>query len=392
VIKSDEGNARTAMTHKSLQVEQLIYTSFRRSGFALLKSANIPADVQQVFLSQTVHTYWDTYSPPKPPYRAAYLHQFPLTSPGTLFGWLYHDGQDEFGRSDVPYFIAYYVPNLLQASQLSQILACLQQGPVEWLDRLEQPPNEIQPLSLGNTQDYSAARQGVELPALLRVESYHLLESQSLMNWFHAEPDAADQPRQNENLSLSITHPLQRETVNAGSDLGELTVNVNNLSAILKQLVAKPGIQGTALVSAEGQAIIAPIGIDENTVGILSGTMLCLLQSTQEELHWQNIETVSIQSQEGYLILKHCGTDMYLLIRSDKVPLGLLEGEVSRAVNKLQAELNFVSGTSLTATETQSATLIQFDPIPNSTSMDTAKSASLNSVNEVTYRGRRTSL
>jgi predicted regulator of Ras-like GTPase activity (Roadblock/LC7/MglB family) len=380
------------MTYTSLQVEQLIYTSFRQSGFALLKSANIPEQVQQVFLSPLVQSHWDTYSPPKPPYRAVYLHQLPLTTPGTLFGWLYHDGQDEFGRSDVPYFIAYYVPNRLQASQLSQILACLQQGPLECLDRLEPPPDAIQPLILQNVQDYSAARQGVELPAILRVESYHLLESQSLVNWFYAESDIAKHPRQHQNLSLSTTKLFQYEPIGAGSALRELTVNINNLSAILKQLVAKPGIQGTALVSAEGQPIIPPIGMDENTTGILSGSMLCLVKSSQEELHWQDIETVSVRSQEGLLILRQCGTDMYLLVKSDKVPLGLIEGEVGRAINKIQIELNFVPETPLTVTEPQPTTILQVEPNATPTLRETAKPSSLNLVNEVTYRGRRTSL
>jgi predicted regulator of Ras-like GTPase activity (Roadblock/LC7/MglB family) len=379
----------SAIAPEGLQVGQLIYTSFLQNGFVLLKSADVPAAVQQVFMTQHLQTLWDTYSPPKSSYRAAFLHQLSVPEPGTLFGWLYHDGQDEFRRADVPYFIAYYLHNFLQAVQLSQILTCLQQGPEEWVDRLAPPPAQLLPLRLVNTPDRKAARRGVELPAKLRVETYQSLESGTVLNWFYEAPDSLNRATPSKPPIPSLK---PKSLASPQLSLGISTMNTDNLTTILKQLVAKPGIQGTALVSAEGQAIIAPIGIDENTAGILAGNMLCLLKSMQDELLWQDIEIVSVRSPKGHLILKGCGVDLYLLIKAEKVPVGLLEGEVSRAIDKLQAELNrVVIDTEAIPFAPQAEEPLPSEPLVVLASENVSKLPVLSLDAEVTYRGRRVS-
>lgn len=384
----DTQKVKSAIAPQGLQVGQLIYTSFRRTGFVLLKSADVPADVQQVFITQYVQTCWDTYSPPKSGYRAAYLHQ--LTGPefGTLFGWLYHDGQDEFKRANVPYFIAYYLPNVLQAAQLSQILTCLQQGPEEWVDRLVPPPPQLLPLKLINTPERNAARQGVELPAKLRVETYRALELHATLKWFHSAPDLSDKAPELQPIIPSLK---PESPVSPKQFWGTSTMNIDNLTTILNHLVAKPGIQGAALLSAEGQTIIAPIGMDENTASILAGNMLCLFKSMQEELLWQEIEIVSVRSPKGHLILKGCGTDLYLLIKADKVPAGLLEAEVSRAIERLQAELTMVLDTEAIpfAPEAEDPLFSEPQVLHPSENGSQLPAPSLDA--EVTYRGRRVS-
>jgi predicted regulator of Ras-like GTPase activity (Roadblock/LC7/MglB family) len=395
----DAENLESALLPQGLQLGQLVYTSFSQIGFALRKSADVPADVQQIFLSQLVQTAWDTYAPPKPNYRAVFFHQLSLATPGTLFGWLYHDGQDEFRRSDVPYFMAYYFPNLLKADHLSQVLACLQQGPIEWVNRFEYPPNDLLPLSLENAQDYNAARQGVELPAKLRVESYRALESQALLNWFYADPSSIEQSTKIQEIYPMDSLPHQSaQIVISRQSLGEPTMNINNLTVILKQLFTKPGIQGAALVSAEGQVIVTPIGMDEDTAGILAGHMLCLLKNMQDEMLWPEIETVSVRSQKGHLILRSCGVNLYLLINSEKVPIGLLEGEVSRAVEKLRAELEMFSTLNsvptvenrLAPSEPQTEAPLRPEPSSNKISEVPTLILSTPFEPEVTYRGRHT--
>jgi predicted regulator of Ras-like GTPase activity (Roadblock/LC7/MglB family) len=388
VTNWDAEKVESAIASQGLQVGQLVYTSFVQNGFVLLKSADIPAAVQQVFMTQHVQTLWDTYAPPKSGYRAAYLHQLSEPEPGTLFGWLYHDGQDEFRRADVPYFIAYYLPYALQAVQLSQILTCLQQGPEAWVDRLAPSPAQLLPLRLVSTQDRNAARRGVALPAKLRVETYRALELHTALNWFYEAPDSLGKASQLQPLIPALRPaPL----ASPKQSLGRSTMNIDNLTTILNQLVAKPGIQGTALVSAEGQAVIAPIGIDENTAGILAGNMLCLLKSMQDELLWQDIEIVSVRSPKGHLILKGCGIDLYLLIKSDKVPVGLLEGEISRAIDKLQAELTIVLDTEAIPFAPEPEESLPSEPLLVHTLENVSKLPALSLDAEVTYRGRRVS-
>jgi predicted regulator of Ras-like GTPase activity (Roadblock/LC7/MglB family) len=152
-------------------------------------------------------------------------------------------------------------------------------------------------------------------------------------------------------------------------------MDISAIENILQQLIAKPiGTKGVALVSAEGQSIVPPVGIDENATGILAGTMLRLLRLAQEELHWQQSETVSVRGQEGYLLLKSCGADVYLLIKSEKVPVGLLEGEVNRAVDKLRSALTVLEVDQLPTMslmlEPGAATLPRPDSIPSSQEED----------------------
>jgi predicted regulator of Ras-like GTPase activity (Roadblock/LC7/MglB family) len=405
----------------SLKVGQLIYTSFRESGFTLLTSPDIPPFVQQSFVKKLVQAHWDTYHPPSPGYRAAYLYQLPLAAPGVLFGWLYHDGHDELGRSDIPYFVCYHLSGPLQYNQLSLILAVLQKGPEGWIDRSDYLLNDLEPLILEN-KTYKPARKGVLLPAQIWEESHAALQSQTLLNWFFpdsslVQPAAQPQPIIPADIEPQVYPqitpiPLESESIHVltetavsnkvrepiETNLDSLNNQAKSLEIILKELVSKPiGIQGAVLVSAEGQAMIPPVGLDEQLASIIAGTMLYLAKSTQQELHWPNIEAISVRSQEGYMLLSNCSDDIYLLIKSDKVPMGLLEGEISRTITRLRFALDAekveginesktthqVNQTSLMTSE---KTIIQTQPSPEPTAIIPSDPSS-----EVTYRGRRIS-
>ncbi len=335
-------NQEILMPKDSLQLGQIIYTSFDYSGFTLVKSSIVPAIVQEFYTAEIIQKHWDAYNPPKIGYRAAYLYQIPKAFPGTLFGWLYHDGQDELSRAGVPYFLAYYLPGSLVAPQLSRVLACLHKGPIDWIDRFDSPPQAISELTLVSHQEYNGTRPGIELPAELRVESFSLIQARKALNWFYSAPDLLIQtspnPIQNHQ---SISRPLESESSASPSrSLGATEMPETALDPILRQLVSKSiGIQGATLVSAEGQMLLVPIGLDENQASILAGNMLWLFRNTQEELDWQKTDSISIRGSEGFLILKYCSPDIYLLVKSDKVPIGLIEGEVSRAVEKLVSVL-----------------------------------------------------
>jgi predicted hydrocarbon binding protein/predicted regulator of Ras-like GTPase activity (Roadblock/LC7/MglB family) len=112
------------------------------------------------------------------------------------------------------------------------------------------------------------------------------------------------------------------------------------IEKILQDLTIKPiGIQGVALVSHQGQLITVPVGLDENSVLITSGTMLYAAQTIQTEFHWQNLEMISFKDKEGHIILACCSLEIYLLVKAGTVITGLLEGEISRTVKKLREEI-----------------------------------------------------
>jgi WD40 repeat protein len=164
-----------------LLLGQLIHTSFPFVGFRTVTSQHIPTEIQQAFLEKVVYQYWDSYNPPSAGYRAAYLHQ--VTSEHSLFGWLYNDGLDDFGRSDVPYFICYYLAGKLQPSHLENILICLCTGPVKLIDR-QKIPIYLESLIVPDLWSYQPARNGVKIPSEMIEQIQHSLQQRELLHLF----------------------------------------------------------------------------------------------------------------------------------------------------------------------------------------------------------------
>ncbi|HIK07173.1 MAG TPA: WD40 repeat domain-containing protein [Trichormus sp. M33_DOE_039] len=165
----------------SLLLGQLLHTSFPVVGFRTVVSGEIPPEVQQAFIEQVVYQYWDSYDPPSTGYRAAYLYQ--LTTEQSLFGWLYNDGLDDFGRNDVPYFICYYLAGKLQPFQLENIFICLCTGPVRLIDRHDHP-DLLDSLVIPDLWSYQPARIGVKIPQEMIEQSRISVEHGELLNLF----------------------------------------------------------------------------------------------------------------------------------------------------------------------------------------------------------------
>ncbi len=165
-----------------LLIGQLIYTSFPEVGLSTLASAQVPSEIQEAFIQQVVYQYWDSYNPPRSGYRAAYLYQVTLEQ--SLFGWLYNDGRDDFGRSQIPYFQCYYYSGRLHANLLEDILTCLHRGPITLIDR--QFPCALRTLVVPNLRSYQTVGIGVAISLGVRERSHIALEQDRLVNLFIA--------------------------------------------------------------------------------------------------------------------------------------------------------------------------------------------------------------
>lgn len=372
----------------SLSVEQIIYTSFANVGFQSCVSAAISQELQLAFLQKIVYQYWNPYDPPSAGYRGVYVQQ--ISGDQTFFGWLYNDGSDDLGRAHIPYFIGYFLAKKLDISQLNMLWHCLAVGPIFIINRDNQPTN-LESVIIPDDCHYQSPRSGVYVNENIRRKNETLLKQGLLINQFVAEA------QQNTNLNF---HSLSRQSVEQSTDKELIPLSsglplsqrkcmkTSTLEKILQDLVNKPiGIQAAALVSQEGQPISVPIGMDEHSTSIISGSMLYLAQSTQHEFNWQDVETVSIRGKEGHIILAYCRQEVYLFIKAGKVLTGLLEGEIGRTVKQLQAILN-----SLDSIPLQSELLPQFkeksvysepeilEEFPQPINRDTN--------NEIRYRGR----
>lgn len=344
----------------SLLVDQIIYTSFPKLGFKSLVSQQVPLEIEQAFLQHIVHQHWDAYNPPAANYRAAYLHQ--LSPRQTLFGWLYNDGKDDIGRSHTPYFLSYYLAEKLEKVQLEYILTCLETGPLTSLER-QQIPTAPHRLTLPASGSYQPSRPGVRIPKSLQQQSYRQLQQQQLLQLFVPQVGVereifANQPVQLSVAAKAASVPSLRVSVGQqennlvpsqnlavkqnGNKEGNKERDKTKIKDILGELAAKSlGIHGIALVSPEGQPIVAPLGLDERSVLLLAEKMLALLENTETELNWQEIKQIAIRARQGHLIFTCCYPDFFLLVKAGKVPIGLLEGEINRTTAKLREILDF---------------------------------------------------
>ncbi|ABW26782.1 roadblock/LC7 domain-containing protein [Acaryochloris marina] len=343
---------------------QLVYTSFPNVGFRHLSSPHIPQEIQHAFVHQVVYLRWNSYNPPAADYRAAYLYQ--INTDNTLFGWLYGDATDDVGRH-VPYFIGYHLAEPLTEDYLNSIYICLQRGPTAISSKEELSQGVLENISIPDIRGYPPARIGVDIPDDIRNYSCTFLQMQELLNIF--VPASERQSRlsspavSSEEVDLTQSLSKQKTVIQPQKNQPGTTLQprksqpaqpqpaqpqpaqpqpapMNYLEQILYELIAKPiGIQSAFLVSIEGLPITSPIGISENSALIIAGTMLYLARSTHEELQWQGIEKISVQAQEGYVILANCTSDIFLLVKAAKALTGLLDGEINRTIKRLQTAL-----------------------------------------------------
>lgn len=197
----------------SLVLGQLVYTSFPKVGYRLFVSTEVPTEIQQVFIQQIVYQHWNSYNPPKPGYQGAYLYQ--VTPEHSLFGWLYNDGQDDFGRNQVPYFQCYYYLGQLHAVRLEDIFTCLHRGPVALIDG-QVPSAALETVVIPDIRSYQPIRIGVAISSGVRDRSYAALKQRRLLDLFIAVDGEIvvelEQYKQQEAPQLLLTAALMPQT------------------------------------------------------------------------------------------------------------------------------------------------------------------------------------
>lgn len=169
----------------ALELDQLIYTSFPGQGFQTLSSRSVSEEVKQVFLTQIVYKYWNSYAPPQPGYRSAYLAQISLEQ--TLFGWMFNHGNDDLGRSHVPYFVAYCLNGKLDNSLLDDIYTYLERGPITFIER-QSRSLAVDKVVIDSMEDWHPTLPGVTIPSGTRARCRLLLNKEKLLSFSVAIP------------------------------------------------------------------------------------------------------------------------------------------------------------------------------------------------------------
>ena len=108
-----------------------------------------------------------------------------------MFGWLYNDGVDDFGRSHLPYFVCYYFTGLLQSVHLEAIFTCLSTGPTTLVDR-HCLPTYLESIVIPDHKNYKPARLGVVIASQLQERSHLALQQEKLFKLFIPEDSSAE--------------------------------------------------------------------------------------------------------------------------------------------------------------------------------------------------------
>lgn len=320
----------------SLAFGQLIYTSFPETGFQVVTSAKISEETKHFFLTEIVHQYWDAYNPPQAGYQAIYLCQRTLED--NLFGWLYNFGQDDFGRSDIPYFLCYHLGEKITSPLLNRIFNGLQKGPLQLIDRHKFHFSDrpvIENILIPDNWHYQAATPGLAISEDWQQQIYQSLKKQQLIRLFL--PSTEQKIVTNKTSDRHLTN--NRSSRERKKQIMKIA-NIDKIDTILQDLVfQKLGIQSAALMSFEGQLLTKAIGIEENSVLSLAGIMLYLAESAEYEFNWQQTRKISLNSLEGNMILVACDPNIFIFLRTDVLLDDLLEKQIDRLINVIQKEL-----------------------------------------------------
>ncbi len=118
------------------------------------------------------------------------------------------------------------------------------------------------------------------------------------------------------------------------------TTRTQQLETRLHQLRSStPGIQGAAIVSADGLSIASILspGVEEDRIAAMSAAMVSLGERISAELGRGEFEQVYIKGKTGYALLTSVGPNAVLTVIADgEARLGLLLLELRKTVLDLE--------------------------------------------------------
>jgi hypothetical protein len=164
---------------------QILFTNFAASGFQFVFSPSVPDIAQQIFQEQIVDVRWDLNSPPPGDWRAVYVMQFEPSK--TIFGWVYHDGRDDYGRDHVPYFFAYYLSLPLDRVALDLLIAFLGKGPAAIPSR-QALPEKLNDIAAPELWSYRPQRPGIIVDSAARENAHMSLLQRRSVDMFVVAP------------------------------------------------------------------------------------------------------------------------------------------------------------------------------------------------------------
>jgi len=117
-----------------------------------------------------------------------------------------------------------------------------------------------------------------------------------------------------------------------------LTFRADEVERILKRLEGVPGLEGSALISADGFTLASslPPGVSEDRVAAMGAAMVSVAERINKELNRGRFEMSIITGSDGSTLATNIGLEAILIVLVSKTArLGLVFYEVKRAVEEL---------------------------------------------------------
>jgi len=122
-----------------------------------------------------------------------------------------------------------------------------------------------------------------------------------------------------------------------------LTFRADEVEQVLKRLEGVPGIEGSALVSADGFMLASslPPEMSEDRIAAMGAAMVSVAERVNRELNRGKFEMTIISGSDGYTLATDVGLEAILIVLASKnAKLGLVFYEVRRAAEDLMKILS----------------------------------------------------
>ena len=122
-----------------------------------------------------------------------------------------------------------------------------------------------------------------------------------------------------------------------------MTFRADEVEQVLKRLEGVPGIEGSALVSADGFMLASslPPEMSEDRIAAMGAAMVSVAERVNRELNRGKFEMTIISGSDGYTLATDVGLEAILIVLASKnAKLGLVFYEVRRAAEDLMKILS----------------------------------------------------
>jgi hypothetical protein len=116
-----------------------------------------------------------------------------------------------------------------------------------------------------------------------------------------------------------------------------MSSRVDSINQIIKDFQAVPGVEGAALVSADGLMISSALpDAEQESVAAISAAMLSLGEKATNELDRGNLKEIYVKSDRGYALLTSVGENaLFLVLAKADSQIGLIFLDMQRMAESL---------------------------------------------------------